>query len=300
MRNSMSTLLRARLAEGQTSVQTMVMPGAFNAMSAKIIADGGFAVMALPEDGLAATLLGTAKAGLITLDEMAVTARYITAAVKTPLLVDAGGGHGNAINAMRTADMFIRAGAAGMYLADQDGDDSRDASIPVEEASGKLAACAHVRDELDPDFLVIARLDGRAGLNDVIDRAKAYVAAGADLIYPRGLVGAEQIAHMWATLQTPVVLDRAENLSFPASGVANVADTGQALRWAAGAMWNYLNGFAGEDVDYVLRFLDQVKQHPTGNMHEFVGFPAIRELEERFLSKEDMVARYENSLGYKP
>ena len=57
---------------------------------------------------------------------------------------------------------------------------------------------------------------------------------------------------------------------------------------------------AAEDVDYVLRFLDQVKQHPTGNMHEFVGFPAIRELEERFLPEEDVVNRYENSLGYKP
>ena len=72
------------------------------------------------------------------------------------------------------------------------------------------------------------------------------------------------------------------------------------LRAAAGAMLDYLEGFKAEDVAYVLRFLDAIEQHPTGNMHEFVGFPAIRELEETYLPKEDVIARYENSLGYKP
>ncbi len=97
-----------------------------------------------------------------------------------------------------------------------------------------------------------------------------------------------------------LVLDRGAGTRLPASGVAILSHGDQALQRSAGAMWDYLQGFSAEDVDYVLRFLDQVKQHPTGNMHEFVGFPAIRELEERFLPKEDVVARYENSLGYKP
>ncbi|MFP6771035.1 MAG: isocitrate lyase/PEP mutase family protein [Alphaproteobacteria bacterium] len=151
----MSTLLRARLAEGEI----LRMPGAFNAMSARIIADGGYPVMALSEYAVATSLLGTADRGLVTLDEMAATARYITAAVQTPLLVDAGRGHGNAINAMRAAEMFIQAGAAGMHMGDHDGLGD---AIPVEEAAGKIAAYVHVREKMDPDFLVIARLDGGA------------------------------------------------------------------------------------------------------------------------------------------
>lgn len=301
MRKSMSTLLRARLAEGET----LRMPGAFNAMSARIIADGGYPVMALSEYAVATSLLGTADRGLVTLDEMAATARYITAAVQTPLLVDAGRGHGNAINAMRAAEMFIQAGAAGMHMGDHDGLGD---AIPVEEAAGKIAAYVHVREKMDPDFLVIARLDGGRGdgqtAETMVHRAKAYGAAGADLIYPRGLSGADEIAHMWEAAMTllvlDLVLDRGAGTRLPASGVAILSHEDQALQRSAGAMWDYLQGFSAEDVDYVLRFLDQVKQHPTGNMHEFVGFPAIWELEERFLPKEDLVARYENSLGYKP
>jgi 2-methylisocitrate lyase-like PEP mutase family enzyme len=297
MRKSMTILLRERLAEPRT----LRMPGAFNAMSARIIADGGYPVMSLSEYSVAASLLGTAARGLVTLDEMAATARYITAAVQTPLLVDAGRGHGNAINAMRTVKMFIQAGAAGMHMGDHDG---LGEAIPVEEAAGKIAACVHVRDELDPDFLIIARLDGQGGdeqtVETMVRRAKAYVAAGADLIYPRGPSGDDEIAQMGRSVAAPLVLDRGEGARLPALGMAILSHGDQALQRSAGAMWDYLQGFAAEDVDYVLRFLDQVKQHPTDNMHEFVGFPAIRELEERFLPKEDLVNRYENSLGYKP
>jgi len=83
---------------------------------------------------------------------------------------------------------------------------------------------------------------------------------------------------MGRSVAAPLVLDRGEGARSPALGMAILSHGDQALQRSAGAMWDYLQGFAAEDVDYVLRFLDQVKQHPTGNMHEFVGFPAIREL----------------------
>ena len=83
-------------------------------------------------------------------------------------------------------------------------------------------------------------------------------------------------------------------------GVASVANASGAMRAAVRGMCDYLEGFAAGDVDYALRFLDEVKDHPTGNMHEFVGFPEIRKLEETYLPKEDVIARYANSLGYKP
>ena len=302
MRRPMPALLRERLAEPGV----LNAPGAFNTMSARIIEDAGSQVMALSTAAVSATLLGKPDLGLITLDEMVITARYITVAVNTPLLVDAGTGHGNAINAMRTTEEIIRAGAAGMYIVDHGGGHGGSGPpIPLAEAVGKFAACVHVRDQLDPDFLIIAATHAD-NIDDIAERSKAYAAVGADMICPNRVCSVGDALDVCQSIEGPVFLaqnDMASELSLARLadlGVGIVAVGDGPLRSAAGAMLDYLDGFKAEDVAYVLRFLDEVKQKSTGNMHAFVGFPAIRELEETYLPKEDVIARYENSIGYKP
>ncbi|MCP5093813.1 MAG: isocitrate lyase/PEP mutase family protein, partial [Gammaproteobacteria bacterium] len=165
MRKRTTTLLRERLAQPGI----LVKPGAFNAISARIIEDAGFAVMGLSGYSVSATLLGKPDVGLITLDEMVMTTRYITAAVSTPLLADADTGYGNAINAMRTTEEFIRAGAAGMHIEDQVapkrcGHVAGKERVPWGEAVRATAACAHVRDRPGPGCLLLARTDARGAV----------------------------------------------------------------------------------------------------------------------------------------
>ena len=311
MRKRTTTLLRERLAEPGI----LVKPGAFNAMSGRIIEAAGFPIMGLSGYSVSASLLGNPDVGLITLDEMVTTTRYITAATSVPLLADGDTGYGNAINAMRTTQEFIRAGAAGMHIEDQVapkrcGHVVGKEIIPIEEAVGKYAACAHVRDEMDPDFLLIARTDARGveggSVDEVIRRANAYVESGADMIFPEGLITEEEVIRVCEEVNAPIHYNRTGVSPFlskgrlEALGVAIVSNASGALRAATRGMWDYLKGFAAEDVDYALRFLEETKDHPTGNMHEFVGFPEIRKLEETYLPKEDVIARYANSLGYKP
>jgi 2-methylisocitrate lyase-like PEP mutase family enzyme len=311
MRKKPSTVLRELLAENQI----LVKPGAYNALSAQIIEKAGFKVMGLSGYSVSASLLGKPDVGLITLDEMVSAARYITSVTSVPLLADADTGFGNAINAMRTTEEFIRAGAAGIHIEDQVapkrcGHVAGKQIIPIEEAAGKYRACARVRDELDPDFLIVARTDARGvpggSIDEVIRRARAYVAAGADMIFPEGLVSEEEIRRVCAEVDAPIHYNRTGVSPFIHKdrlqdlGVAMVSNASGALRTAARAMWDYMEGFAAEDVDYVLRFLKEGENHPTGNLHGFVGFAAIRKLEEEFLPNEDVIARYEGSIGYKP
>lgn len=311
MRKKSSTRLRELLAKKDI----IVKPGAFNALSARIIEDAGFQVMGLSGYSVSVTLLGKPDVGLITLDEIVATARYITGVTTVPLLADADTGFGNAINAMRTTEEFIRAGVAGIHIEDQVspkrcGHVAGKQIIPLEDAVGKYRACAHVRDEHDPDFIIMARTDARGvsggSIDEVIRRANAYVEAGADMIFPEGLISEEEIARVCAEVNAPIHYNRTgvspfiDKVRLQELGVAMVSNASGALRATVRAIWDYMEGFAAEDVDYALRFLKEGENHPTGNLHGFVGFTDIRKLEEEFLPKETTSARYEGSIGYNP
>lgn len=311
MRMKSSTRLRELLA----TKEILVKPGAFNALSARIIEDAGFKVMGLSGYSVSASLLGKPDVGLITLDEIVTTARYITGVTSVPLLADADTGFGNAINAMRTTEEFIRAGAAGIHIEDQVspkrcGHVAGKQIVSLEDAVGKYRACARVRDEQDPDFLLVARTDARGvpggSVDEVIRRANAYVDAGVDMIFPEGLISEDEIARVCAEVKAPIHYNRTgvspfiDKVRLQELGVAMVSNASGALRATARAIWDYMEGFAEEDVDYVLRFLKEGENHPTGNLHGFVGFSEIRKLEEEFLPKDEVQQRYEGSIGYTP
>ena len=150
----------------------LIMPGVFDALSAKIAARAGFEVIFITGYSLSATLLGEPDFGLLTQTEVVSAAQRICSVVDTPVIVDADTGYGNAINVIRTVQDLIRAGAAGMFLEDQVwpkrcGHMKGKQVIPLDEQLKKLRAAIEARD--DHDFFIVARTDSRQALG--LDRS---------------------------------------------------------------------------------------------------------------------------------
>ena len=310
-KKKMSTAFRELLARGEV----IIKPGAHNALSARIIDAAGFESVGVSGYAVSATLLGKPDCGLVTADEMVMVSRYVQAAVEIPAIADADTGYGNAINVMRTVEDFIRAGVGGIHMEDQVapkrcGHVAGKQIIPLEEAVGKYRAAAKVRDELDPDFVLIARTDARgvAGgtVEDTIERARAYVDAGVDMVFPEGLTSREELARVCEGVDTKIHYNRTgvspmltlEELN--ELGVAMGSFATGALRSSARAMWDFMHEFREKDVAAQIAFLEEVKDHPIGDFHGFMGFDTLRELEEEFLPTEELLAKYEGSVGYQP
>lgn len=186
--------LRELLAAGGVA-----MPGAFNAYTARLIERAGFDAVYVSGAGLANATAGVPDIGLLGLDEVARLVRYITDAVRVPVVADADTGFGGASNVARTVAVMESAGVAAIHLEDQEfpkrcGHVAGKTVVPISEMTARLAAAANAKS--DPDFLLIARTDARAieGLDAAIARAKAYLAAGAEAIFPEALQSADEFA----------------------------------------------------------------------------------------------------------
>jgi 2-methylisocitrate lyase-like PEP mutase family enzyme len=192
MRNS--TRLRTMLQTGTT----VVAPGVYDGLTARLVEKGGFAA-AYASGGAIARGSGIPDLGLLSLAEIAGRLEQIVDVITIPLIADADNGYGNALNAMRAAHAFERAGVAAFHLEDQTfpkrcGHYADKSVVPVPEMVGKLKA---VRDALhDPDVVVIARTDAIAveGFDAAIDRCHAYVEAGADVAFLDAPTSEAQIA----------------------------------------------------------------------------------------------------------
>ena len=311
MRARASTRLRALLKEGRT----LVKPGAFNALSAMVIEKAGFACCGVSGYAVSASLLGKPDVGLLTLDEIVMITRYIARAVSIPVIADADTGFGNAINAMRTVEDFIGAGAAAIHIEDQVapkrcGHVAGKQVVPMEEMVGKLRACDQVRRELDPDFVLIARCDARGvvggSVEELIRRSNAYLDAGADMIFPEALTSEAELERCAREIRGPLHFNRTGvSPRLPVSrldelGIAMVSNATGALRCSTAAMVDYFDEFARDDVEAVKRFEARTKDHPVGTLHAFMGFPAIRKLEEEFLPASDVLAKYDGAVGFQP
>ncbi len=311
MRARAPTRLRALLKEGRT----LVKPGAFNALSAMVIEKAGFACCGVSGYAVSASLLGKPDVGLLTLDEIVMITRYIARAVSIPVIADADTGFGNAINAMRTVEDFIGAGAAAIHIEDQVapkrcGHVAGKQVVPMEEMVGKLRACDQVRRELDPDFVLIARCDARGvvggSVEELIRRSNAYLDAGADMIFPEALTSEAELERCAREIRGPLHFNRTGvSPRLPVSrldelGIAMVSNATGALRCSTAAMVDYFDEFARDDVEAVKRFEARTKDHPVGTLHAFMGFPAIRKLEEEFLPASDVLAKYDGAVGFQP
>jgi 2-methylisocitrate lyase-like PEP mutase family enzyme len=189
-----------------------LMPGAANALFARIVEDLGFEACYVTGAGIANMHLGAPNIGLTTLTEIADHVAAMADAVSIPLLVDADTGFGNALNVNRTVAVLERAGAAGIQLEDQvfpkrcghfDGKEV----VPLPEMLGKIKAAIDAR--RDGDFQVVARTDARAalGLDAALDRAHAMIEAGADATFVEAPTSRDEVARILRELPVPQVVN---------------------------------------------------------------------------------------------
>ncbi|MFJ8091202.1 methylisocitrate lyase [Streptomyces griseofuscus] len=202
--------LRGRLQEERL----LMMPGALNPLSARLIQDTGFEAAYLSGAVLAADL-GLPDIGLTTSTEIAARAQQTTRATDLPVLIDADTGFGEPMNAARTVQLMEDAGLAGLHLEDQVnpkrcGHLDGKSVVARGEMTRRIRAAVDAR--RDPDFLLMARTDARAieGLDAAIDRAKAYVDAGADAIFPEALADEREFEAFRAAVEVPLLANMTE------------------------------------------------------------------------------------------
>ncbi|MGW4886412.1 methylisocitrate lyase [Streptomyces murinus] len=192
----------------------LMMPGALNPLSARLIQDTGFEAAYLSGAVLAADL-GLPDIGLTTSTEIAARAQQTTRATDLPVLIDADTGFGEPMNAARTVQLMEDAGLAGLHLEDQVnpkrcGHLDGKSVVAREEMTRRIRAAVDAR--RDPDFLLMARTDARAieGLDAAIDRAKAYVDAGADAIFPEALADEREFEAFRDAVEVPLLANMTE------------------------------------------------------------------------------------------
>jgi len=186
----------ARRLRELLDTQTVVLPGAFNALTAMQIEGAGFQALYVSGAGLSATR-GLPDIGLLSLTEVVSDAATITKAVTIPAIVDADTGFGPPLAVMRAMNEFEQAGLAGMQIEDQDlpkkcGHLPGKRLVSTSEMVSKIRAASDAR--RDPDFLIVARTDARAveGMEAAVRRARTYIDAGADAIFPEALESADE------------------------------------------------------------------------------------------------------------
>ncbi len=210
--------------------QTIPVPGVFNALVARMAERLGFQAVYLSGGALSAAS-GVPDVGLLTLTEFVHEAATLARATALPLLCDADTGFGEALNVERTVRLFETAGVAGIHLEDQElpkrcGHLSGKAVVAPEVMAAKLRAAAAAR--RDPDFVIIARTDARGvnGFDDAVRRAKLYLEAGADAVFPEALESAEEFAAFAKAVPAPLLANMTEFGKGPLLDVATLAGMG--------------------------------------------------------------------------
>jgi 2,3-dimethylmalate lyase len=284
---------RARLRELLAGPEPVVAPGAYDALSARLVEQAGFDVVYMTGFGSTASLIGRPDVGLLTGTEMIDNARRIVAAVGVPVIADADTGYGNAVNVVRTVQGYEQAGVAGIHLEDQVmpkkcGHMSGKTVIGVDEMVGKIRAAVAAR--RDPDLLLIARTDAAAvdGLAAAIARGRAYADAGADLLFVEAPTSDDDIATVAAELHgvAPLVFNWAEGGRTPPLSLDRIAELGFSL--VLFPIGTLLAATAGIRALLATLRTDGTPAAALPGLPTFDGFtdliglPEIRDLERRF------------------
>ncbi len=247
--------LRARLAAGET----LRFPGAFSPLVARAVAEAAFEGVYV-SGAVIANDLGYPDVGLTTLTEVADRAGRIARATALPTIADADTGFGEPLSVARTVQEFERSGLAGMHLEDQVnpkrcGHLEGKRLVPTADMVRKVAAAVAAR--RDPDFLIIARTDARAveGLDAAVERAQAYVAAGADVVFAEALTTLDEYRVFGAALDVPLLANMTEFGKTPLFDLQDLAGVGgvgiviypvTTLRIAMGAVEDGLRRLAAD------------------------------------------------------
>ena len=221
--------LKTRLA----SDEILVAPGVYDALTAALAAQAGFEALYLSGAAVAYTRLGRPDIGLTSVSEMTDTMALIRDRVDIPVIIDADTGFGNALNAQRTMRLYERAGANALQVEDQTypkrcGHLAEKSIIPTTEMVGKIAAMADAR--ASDETLIIARTDAVAveGFEAAIDRAEAYVEAGADALFIEALRSVDEMKTVTERFKdrVPLLVNMVEGGATPIQNASFLNDLG--------------------------------------------------------------------------
>jgi 2-methylisocitrate lyase-like PEP mutase family enzyme len=208
----MSESTKQRLRRRVEQRNGLLVPGAFNAMSARVVADQGFEAVYLTGAGLTNMHYGVPDLGIIGLRDVADATSRLREAVDLPIIVDGDTGFGNAVNVWHTVRALERAGADAIQLEDQlfpkrCGHFSGKEVAPLPEMLSKIRAAADAR--RDQDFLIIARTDSRAvlGFDAAVERAQAFADAGADILFVEATESLEEVRALPKLLNKPQLIN---------------------------------------------------------------------------------------------
>jgi 2-methylisocitrate lyase-like PEP mutase family enzyme len=195
--------------------RAILMPGVYDALTARIAARVGFDIVFISGYSVSAVRLAEPDFGFLTESEMADTARAVCRVSDAPVIVDADTGYGNAVNVIRTVRDFQEAGAAGVFLEDQVwpkkcGHFQGKQVVPTEDHAAKIRAAADARGERD--LFIVARTDARQplGVDAAIERCLAYKEAGADALFVEAPQSVEELEQIAAALPGPLVANMIE------------------------------------------------------------------------------------------
>jgi methylisocitrate lyase len=272
---------------------TIQVPGAFNALVARMIEQAGYDAMYLSGAAFSVGTLALPDVGLFTLSELAQQTGYLTRRANIPLIVDADTGFGAAVNVERTIIELEAAGAAAIQLEDQVlpkrcGHLSGKSIVETPEMCAKLRAAAAARD--DDDLVLIARTDARGvyGLDEAIERAKRYLDAGADWIFPEALADKHEFEKFADAIEAPLLANMTEFGQSPLLTLDELADLGYAavlypvtlLRTAMKAVEAALALLAAEGTQRDLLDLMQSRQE----LYDLIGYSDYESRDREYFS----------------
>jgi 2-methylisocitrate lyase-like PEP mutase family enzyme len=286
----------------------LVMPGAFDGFSARLIERAGYQAAFISGAGVSESRLGLPDVGIAGLAEAVSAARDIAACIGLPVIADADTGYGNAVNVHFTIRAFEGAGVAGVMIEDQVwpkrcGHLAGKEVIGAEEMAGKVAAAVGAR--TSPDLVIMARTDaaGPLGIAEAVERGRLYAAAGADLLFADALLSEADIERFAAEVSAPVAVNmgfgirrrRTTPLLSPRQleqlGVSVVivprlltAAAARGMELALAALGESIRtGEVVEREELLLSFEE---------LHELMGFDQLVELERSFLTAEQFAVKY--------
>jgi methylisocitrate lyase len=227
----MTQVSPGRLLRAAVEKSCIQIPGAPNALAGKLIERMGFDAAYLSGAAMSAGVLGLPDVGLFTLTELAQQANYLVRSVNIPIIVDADTGFGDVLNVERTVQELEGAGVAAIQLEDQQlpkrcGHLSGKSLVTSESMAAKIRAAVQAR--TDPELVIIARTDARGvtDLNDAIQRARDYLAAGADWIFPEALATKEEFESFADAVDAPLLANMTEFGKSPLLTLTELAELG--------------------------------------------------------------------------
>lgn len=279
--------------------EILVVPSAYDALSAKVIEQAGFPAVHMTGSGTSASMLGLPDLGFTSVSEQATNAKNIVLAVDLPVIMDADAGYGNAMNTWRATREFERAGIVGYHLEDQVnpkrcGHLEGKRLISTEQMIGKIEAAVEAR--TDPDFTIIARTDAREslGLREAIRRSREYIAAGADCIFLEAMFDVDEMKQVRDALDCPLLANMVEGGKTPWLTTQELEAIGYNLAiyplsgWMAAA--SVLRKLFAElrDTGTTQGFWDKMGLKMTfPELFEVFEYSRISELEQRFVRDAD-------------